>query len=321
MRLPFVLEAAQDRWVGSGPCPATPPFPENNVTNASRTDVVCEHAHALSWRTMDWPNTLGIGFLHAGCLLAPFYFSWSGLAVAIFLWWACGGLGICLCYHRLLTHRSFRTPRIVEYFLTVLGTMNWQGSPIRWVGQHRIHHKHSDGDGDPHSPEHGFNWSHILWCLTRDPEDRNARDAARDLQRDRFIRSLDRYHYLPQIMLGVVLYFIGTFTVGAGLSWVIWGCFVRSVLVYHATWFVNSAGHTWGYRNFDLEDNSRNSWWVALLSFGEGWHNNHHASQRTARHGLRWYEFDMTYLTIRLMGLVGLARDIVPPKGRAQATG
>ena len=236
--------------------------------------------------------------------------------MAGFLWWLCGGLGICVCFHRLLTHRSFKTPKIVEYVLTILGTMNWQGSPIKWVGVHRLHHQHSDEEEDPHSPKHGFNWSHVLWCVIKAPKGSRRRDAAKDLQRDPVMRIIDRWHFVPLILLAFAVYFLGEFLFQAGWSWVVWGVCVRTVFTYHATWFVNSAGHTWGYRNFDTGDDSKNIWWVSLLSFGEGWHNNHHASQRSARHGMRWWEFDMTYLTIRLMKLMGLARDIIEPNGK-----
>lgn len=256
--------------------------------------------------------------MHLGCLLAPFCFTWSGLGIALVLWWFCGGLGICLCFHRLLTHRSFKTFRPIEYFLTLLGTMNWQGSPIKWVGTHRLHHKHSDEDEDPHSPQHGFNWSHVLWCITKAEEGSNPRQAARDLQRDVIMRWIDRLHFLPQFILAGVLFTVGHFTLEAGLSWLVWGCFVRTVWVYHVTWFVNSASHTWGYQNFETGDNSRNTWWVALLGFGEGWHNNHHAMQRSASHGMRWWEIDTTYWVIKVMSWFGLAYDIVGTDGKTR---
>lgn len=261
-----------------------------------------------------WSNFVGIGIMHLGCILAPFYFSWSAVGVAAVLWWMAGGLGVCLCYHRLLTHRSFRTPKVVEYFLTILGTLNWQGGPIRWVGGHRLHHKHSDTDDDPHTPHHGFNWSHVLWTMTKDPPGHEPSAAARDLQRDPVHVIIDRFHFVWQIFLAIGLFFAGKAVGGTnvGIAWVVWGCCVRTVFTYHATWFVNSAAHTWGYRSHDTTDDSRNNWWVAILSFGEGWHNNHHAHQRAAAHGRRWWELDLTYLTIRAMWLLGLASEIVP---------
>ena len=278
--------------------------------------VPAQPSERFRFRNLDWTNTIGIGAMHLGCLLAPFFFSWSGLIVALFLWWCCGGLGICLCFHRLLTHRSFKTPRVIKYFLTLLGTMNWQGSPIKWVGTHRLHHKHSDDDEDPHSPRHGFNWAHMLWCLTKDSPGANPRLAALDLKRDLIMKWIDRFHYVPQFVLAGVLFAVGHFVFEAGVSWVIWGCCVRTVWVYHVTWFVNSASHTWGYQSFDTGDNSRNTWWVALLGFGEGWHNNHHAVQRSAAHGMRWWEIDTTWWVIKVMSWIGLASEIVGPDGR-----
>lgn len=260
-----------------------------------------------------WPHFLAIGALHVVCLAAPFTFSWSALAVAVVLYWVICGFGISMGYHRLLTHRGFETSRAFRYFLAVLGTMNYQGGPIHWVGIHRIHHRDSDQDEDPHSPQHGFLWAHLLWCLVRDPLDRDLSVAALDLKKEPVMVWLNRWFWVPQVALGVALYFLG------GWSWVVWGVAVRTVFTYHTTWLVNSASHVWGYRNFETRDHSRNNWWVALISFGEGWHNNHHAHQRSARHGMRWFEFDPTWLTLCLLQWVGVVRDVyavkVPARG------
>ncbi len=297
-------------------CPPAPrpiAIAAETPTQASKRDLLGQYEHTLRIRDLDPTIFAGIAGLHIAAALAPFFFSWSGLGLAIILWWVVGGLGITLCYHRLLTHRSFKTPKFVEYFLTALGTMSWQGPPIKWVGTHRIHHTHSDGEGDPHSPKHGFNWAHMLWCLRRDPPGWNPCDAAKDLQRDKVLAFIDRHHFVAQFVLAGALY-LGGWAWGGwwlGVSWVVWGVAVRTVFVYHATWFVNSASHTWGYRNYETDDDSRNNWWVALLGFGEGWHNNHHAHQRAAAHGRRWWEFDMTYLTIKAMQAVGLASAVV----------
>jgi len=267
----------------------------------------------ISFRQLDWPVVIGIGGVHLGLLAAPFYFTWSGLGILLVLTWLTGGVGITLCYHRLLTHRSFRSPKWFEYLITVCGSLAWQGSSVQWVGTHRIHHQHSDDQKDPHSPKEGFAWSHMFWCMHKDPG-RRAADAARDLRRDVFHRVMNRVGWLFQITLAVVLYVLGEWIAGVGVSWVLWGICARTVAVYHSTWFVNSAAHTWGYRNYDTKDQSANLWWVALLSFGEGWHNNHHRFPRSAAHGLRRSEFDLTYWTIRLLALVGLAKDIVLPE-------
>jgi stearoyl-CoA desaturase (delta-9 desaturase) len=268
----------------------------------------------ITWADLDWTNVIGIGSMHLACLAAPFFFAWSSLGIAALFWWICGGLGVCLCYHRLLTHRSFKTYKPVEYILAFIGTSNWQGGPVQWVGTHRLHHKHSDEEDDPHSPRHGFNWAHVLWCLCKEHGSMRAVDAAKDLQRDKVHAFINKHHYLSQIVIAAVLGAAGWMVGGWWLatSWVIWGVAVRIVFTYHATWFVNSAAHTWGYQTHKTGDDSRNNWWVSILSFGEGWHNNHHAHQRAAAHGRAWWEFDPTYLTIKGMQLVGLAWDVVP---------
>jgi len=262
---------------------------------------------------------LGIGVMHIVALgaLLPSTFSWSGLALAVFFAWLTGGIGITLCYHRLLTHRSFKTPKWFEYLLTACGCLAWQGGPVTWVGVHRLHHKHSDSDHDPHSPQHGFTWAHILWTLHDRIEGINGKDAAKDLLRDPGHRLLDRYFWAPQFILTAFLLFVGWMLGGwqLAVSWVVWAIALRTVAVFHITWFVNSAAHTWGYQNYkSTGEYSTNLWWVALLSFGEGWHNNHHALPRSAAHGLRWFEFDLTYWTIRVLSWVGLAKQIVMPR-------
>jgi stearoyl-CoA desaturase (delta-9 desaturase) len=268
---------------------------------------------------LNWSTTTGIVFMHVFALLAvvPAFFHWSGLILVPVLYYLSGGLGICLGYHRMLTHRSFQTFKPIEYLITVLGTLSWQGGPIRWVGTHRIHHAESDGPDDPHTPKHGFTWSHIFWCFFKWPDGRDPMEVTRDLQRDKFMLLIDRYFYVPQFILAGVLFGLGWWILGTwqgGVCWMVWGVAVRTVLTYHTTWFVNSASHTWGYRNFRTDDGSRNNWWVALMSFGEGWHNNHHAQQRSAAHGMRWWEIDTTYWVILLMEKVGLAKRVVRPK-------
>jgi fatty-acid desaturase len=286
---------------------------------SSDTESTQGYQHrGITIKKLDWPVVIGITAMHLGCLWAPFYFSWSAFFAAVFLYWLTGAIGITLCYHRLLTHRSFKTPKWFEYLLTTIACLAWQGGPVQWVGIHRLHHKHSDEELDPHTPKHGFTWAHMLWCMHRNPGGHNAAEAAKDLDRNPTMRMINKYFWVPQFLLLPAVYYAGEAAAHfglqtSGLSWLVWAVCVRTVFVYHSTWFVNSASHTWGYRNYETGDISTNLWWVALLSFGEGWHNNHHAHQRSAAHGLRWFEMDMTYWTIRLLGLVGLARDIVLP--------
>jgi stearoyl-CoA desaturase (delta-9 desaturase) len=272
-------------------------------------------------RYVAWAPLLWIAGLHLGALLAfvPAFFSWSAVAVCAFLTWATAGVGICMTYHRLLTHRSFAVrPRRLEYLLTVLGCCASEGGAIGWVADHRKHHAHSDDEHDPHSPERGLGWAHVFWWMTPDVTSRHTATHyakwAPDLARDPVHVWLDTHHYLFPIAMGVGLYALG------GLPWLVWGGFVRSTLVLHATWLVNSAGHRWGYRSYETRDNSTNLWWVALLTFGEGWHNNHHALPTSARHGLRWWEVDVTFWAIQALAWVGLAHSVkVPEPARAGA--
>ncbi len=277
------------------------------------------HRGGIQWSNLHWTVIIGIAGIHLLAFLAvlPMFFSWTGLILCVVLFWLTGGVGITLCYHRLLTHRSFKTPKWFEYVLAIIGTLAWQGGPVEWVGVHRLHHKHADTDHDPHSPTHGFTWSHIFWTLHRKLEGISAVDAAKDLQRDAGHRWINRLFFVPQLVLALGLFGLGWLISGwvFGASMVIWGVALRTVLVFHITWFVNSASHTWGYQNYkDTGDQSTNLWWVALLGFGEGWHNNHHAHPRSAAHGLRWFEFDLTYWTIRFLALIGLASDLKMPE-------
>ena len=219
-------------------------------------------------------------------------------------------------YHRLHTHRSYETLKGLEYFFAVCGTLTLEGGPIFWTACHRIHHQYSDHEGDPHTPHDGRWWAHMLWTLFGDPM--NADTAvmgkyAPDLMNDRFYRVLSKWHWVPLVVLGLGLLAVG------GLPWLLWGVFFRVVFGLHCTWLVNSATHLWGSRRFQTSDDSRNSWWVALLTFGEGWHNNHHAYPTSARHGLGRFEFDPCWLQIKLLEKVGLAWDVRVPS-EAQLT-
>lgn len=263
----------------------------------------------------NWPSILWIGMIHAGVVLAPFTFTWSALVVCLILY-LLTSFGVTMGFHRLLTHRSFQTPKVVEYFLTVLGSLANQGGVLQWVATHRVHHAHSDKPGDPHTPRDGGWWAHMLWLLRHDPvldDPAQRRHYVKDLAKDPVHRLLQRCHVLLPLALAGLLYGLGEVWGGVGLSWLIWGIFVRTTYTYHATWLVNSATHMWGYRSYETKDDSTNLWWVGLLSFGEGWHNNHHAFPRSARHGLRWWEVDLTYLLIRLLSFVGLAKQVHLP--------
>ncbi|MBF2079673.1 MAG: fatty acid desaturase [Synechococcales cyanobacterium T60_A2020_003] len=260
---------------------------------------------------LNWPNITFFAIIHALVLLAPWFFSWSAIGVVIVLHWLFGSIGICLGYHRLLTHRSFQVPKPLEYAIAIIGAMALQGGPIFWVSGHRRHHLYTeDVDKDPYSARRGFWWSHMLWLLHKraDVFSRNEyQKYAPDLARDPFYRWLDQYFLLLQIPLGIVLYLCG------GWSFVLYGLVIRTVLLWHSTWLINSATHMTGYRSHPSNDNSRNLWWAAILTYGEGWHNNHHAYPNVAKAGWRWWEIDMTWWAIVLLQQLGLARKVVMP--------
>jgi len=296
---------------------------------------------AVSLNRVVWfPAIFLVGY-HLLALLAllPWFFSWTGVILAIVGDYVFGVLGINLCYHRLLAHRGFRCPKWLEHTLAILGFCCLQDTPARWVAVHRRHHQHADEQPDPHSPLVNFLWGHMGWIVVENRElDRLGiyERYARDILRDPFYKRLERNLWqLWIILISWAVFFLGGFAaslmlggttmeaVQFGLSLLIWGVFVRTVAVWHQTWAVNSIAHRWGYRNYATDEDSRNNVFVGLISNGEGWHNNHHADPRSARHGHRWWEIDTTYLTIRLLVLLGLARDVVLPNPRlvAQATG
>jgi stearoyl-CoA desaturase (delta-9 desaturase) len=282
---------------------------KDRVVKPAKRDVIRDtfKVEPITWKNADWPVVGWMLLMHAGCLAAPFFFSWSGLAVAFVLYWMTGCLGITLCYHRYLAHRSFKLAKPIEFLCHVCGVFALQGSPSIWASTHRVHHARSDKAGDPHSPRDGKWWSHMEWLFLdrverRDPEFRDR--VVPDLMRDPMVKFFDKTFFLWTIALGVALYAIG------GMSWLLWGLCVRMVFTYHVTWCVNSATHLWGYRNYETTDDSRNLWWVAVLANGEGWHNNHHAYPRVARAGHKWWEVDVTYGVILLLKACGLAWDV-----------
>jgi fatty-acid desaturase len=256
---------------------------------------------------INWVSLITFGVFHIGAVTAFFFFSWPAFFTALILYWITLSLGIGMGYHRLLTHRSYQPVKWIEYFLAICGTLALEGGPISWVATHRIHHRFSDKAGDPHTPSDGKWWSHIIWMVVGDAthaDTTRCSHYAPDLCKDRFMVWLSKYNYVPLVILAIVLFLCG------GLSFLLLGVFFRVTMGLHATWMVNSLTHFWGGRRFATSDSSRNNWFVALLSFGEGWHNNHHAHPTSARHGLAWYEFDLTWMTIRLLQTLGLARSV-----------
>ena len=248
---------------------------------------------------------------HIGAVVALFMFSWKALFVSLFLWWISGSLGIGMGYHRLLTHRGYKTPKWVEYFLTVCATLALEGGPIFWVATHRIHHQLTDKPGDPHSPRDGKWWSHMGWIVMGKAMHQSTTELAPyvpDLRKDKVHVWLSKYHWIPVVVLGLTILAFG------GIQMLMWTMFLRTVVGLHATWLVNSATHIWGSQRFQTGDDSTNNFLIAVLTFGEGWHNNHHSHPTAARHGLRWWEVDMNWYGIQVLRALGLAWDIKLPR-------
>ena len=256
---------------------------------------------------------IGLGLIHliACAALLPGCFSWSAVTVFLALHVA-GSLGIAFGYHRFLAHGSVALRKPVAYLVVFIGSLAFQGGPIDWIATHRAHHAHTDRQGDPHNANRGLLWAHVTWIFRTNTARIEAAAVRRwvpDLAADPFYRVLEAWHLPLQTALGIVLFVTG------GLPCVVWGIFLRLVVTYHCTWLVNSAAHAVGYRNFATDDRSRNNWFVSLMTFGEGWHNNHHAFPYSAKHGLRWFELDLTYGIICVLRWARLADAVlVPPR-------
>ncbi|HMO80575.1 MAG TPA: fatty acid desaturase [Pyrinomonadaceae bacterium] len=265
--------------------------------------AVSEEKNAkINWTTLGF-----VAVFHLFAIAAILTFSWANLAAGVIVWWVAGSLGIGLGYHRLLTHRGFKVPKWLEYTLTTFGALALQSGPLSWVTTHRVHHAFTETEKDPHSPRHGTYWSHIGWIFRGTAQNQTPATVKRycpDLADDRFHQLLDRHYYVPTVVVGILLLAIG------GWTMVLWGVFLRTVVGWHLTWLVNSATHLWGTRRFATRDDSRNNPLIAVFTFGEGWHNNHHAYPRSARHGLAWYEIDQNWIQIKLLEKLGLAKDV-----------
>jgi stearoyl-CoA desaturase (delta-9 desaturase) len=285
----------------------------------------------------DWPAIGGLAVYHLLAPLAflPWFFSWTGIALGALGMFVYGTLGINLCYHRVLTHRGLLLPKWLERTFVTLGVCCLQDTPGRWVAIHRLHHRHVDEQRDPHSPLVTLLWGHMGWIIVKnfDTADMEVYGRyARDVLRDPYYLGLEQHDlWLVWINLAQWLIYFG---IGFGVGWVmkeqlvpaiqfglsvwLWGVIVRTVVVWHITWSVNSLAHRWGYQTYATGDNSRNNWFVAWISNGEGWHNNHHADPAAAAHCHQWWEFDVTWRTIQLLECVGLATNVVRPKVWAQ---
>ncbi|XP_034696113.1 palmitoyl-monogalactosyldiacylglycerol delta-7 desaturase, chloroplastic-like [Vitis riparia] len=261
------------------------------------------------WNSMDVATAGVILAIHFLSVFAPFVFNWSAFWLAMALYAVTGLLGITLSYHRNLSHKSFKLPKWLEYSFAYCGVQALQGNPTDWVSTHRYHHQFCDSERDPHTPMRGFWHSHMNWLFDHNSvtEKCGKPNNVGDLEKQPFYRFISKTYILHPVALGALLYALG------GFPFLVWGMGVRIVWVYHITWLVNSACHVWGKQAWNTGDLSRNNWWVGLLAFGEGWHNNHHAFEYSARHGLEWWQIDMTWYVVRFLQALGLATDVKLP--------
>lgn len=279
----------------------------------------------LKWNNIDWVVLGWMVFVHAGALAAPFFFSWTAAGVCLLFHWLTCSIGICLGYHRFLSHRSLKLSAPAKFFVLWCGANSAEGTPLTWAATHRLHHQRSDQHGDPHSPGEGTWWSHMLWLFGMMPAKMNERlfnKYVPELMKDRMVLFFEKTTALWLVLTGVTLLGTGWWMAGTfgALSMLLWGMCLRMTLAYHSTWFVNSATHLWGYRNYETTDKSRNLWWVAIAAYGEGWHNNHHAHPGLAPAGHRPWEIDPTWWVIKGLRFFGFATDVkenIPPTGSA----
>jgi stearoyl-CoA desaturase (delta-9 desaturase) len=287
-----------------------------------------------------WSYAVPIVLFHLLLPLAfvPYFFSWTGVLLVPIGNYVFCSLGIGAGFHRLLTHRSYKCTLWFEHLLAILGTCSMQQAPARWVLVHRMHHQHSDHQDDPHSPMVNWFWGHMGWVMFQNRSMQsmaNYERYAKDLLQDPFYMKLERNGMWFVVgLIHALLFFLAGYGAGYwmsgtaagalqfGLSILLWGVVVRVIYSWHVTWGVNSFGHMFGYRNYNTDENSRNNWLFALLTNGDGWHNNHHADPRAAAHGFhRWWEFDVTYMSICLFRKLGIVTDIVPIRRDLESDG
>ena len=254
-----------------------------------------------------WDTIFFVGAFHVLAIAALFTLSWANAAAAFTTWWIAGSWGIGIGFHRLLTHKGFKTSRWLTRVLATFGTLAVQSGPIAWVTTHRIHHAFTETDRDPHSPRNGTYWAHMGWIFRGtaqvQPETAIQRYSP-DLIKDKYLVFIDKYYWATAVVVGAILFMIG------GWTMVLSGIFLRTVLGWHFTWLVNSATHLWGTRRFETRDDSRNNGFIAAVTFGEGWHNNHHAFPRSAKHGLTPREFDVNWVQIKALEKLGLISEV-----------
>ncbi len=272
--------------------------------------VTPDHTHTQSFRRIDWIKSLPFFGVHLACLAAFFVgVSWKALILCLALY-AVRMFGITAGYHRYFSHRSYRTSRPFQFVLAWIGCSAVQKGPLWWASHHRHHHQHSDQEMDVHSPEReGFWWSHVGWILSRKYEETDL-NAIKDFARYPELRWLNRFHVVPGVLLAVLCFL--------ALSWqgLVWGFFISTVLLYHGTFVINSLCHMFGKVRYKTTDTSRNSLLLALITLGEGWHNNHHYYATSTNMGFFWWEVDVSYYVLRLLSFLGIVWEIKRPPQR-----
>mmetsp|Transcript_65662 Transcript_65662/g.156956 ORF Transcript_65662/g.156956 Transcript_65662/m.156956 type:complete len:398 (-) Transcript_65662:99-1292(-) len=264
---------------------------------------------AREWKGKDIGYAAFFTIMHAGAAMAPFFFTWPAFFTFLVGYLITGMFGITLSYHRQLAHLSFKTPKWLEYIFAYCGVLALQSHPINWVSSHRHHHGGTETEHDVHSPLDGFWWSHMGWLMDREGTwMRENKKNAKDLRSQWYYRFLAKTYPLHAIVMPIV----GLYAMG-GLPFLLWGFFFRVCWVWHVTWAVNSVSHVWGFKDWNTADNSMNNWAVGVLAFGEGWHNNHHAFETSCRHGLKWWQVDFTWYTIKMLSFLGLASNLKYP--------
>lgn len=268
-------------------------------------------------RETDWLRVVPFVLLHLSCLLVLVVgWSWWALALAVGFYWL-RMFAITAFYHRYFSHRSFKTSRVVQFGFALLGSSAVQRGPIWWASHHRAHHKHADQEADVHSPnQDGFWWSHVGWILSRG-NFRPRLELTPDLVRFPELRFLDRFDVLTPMFTLAAFFGLGQWAQASGWNTsgaqlVVWGFCISTVVTYHITFCINSLAHRVGRRVYATNDNSRNNFWLSILTLGEGWHNNHHRYPASVRQGFRWWQLDVTYYLLRLMALLGLVWDLTP---------
>lgn len=298
--------------------PVPKPSPEAQVSQPNAKKVFMSNVFRVlkrprfsdrPWGPQDKTYAGFFIILHAMCFAAPATFSWPMAALAFVTYFVTGCMGITFSFHRQLSHRAFTTPKWLEYFMAYCGTQAIQGDPITWVSDHRYHHVHTDTPLDLHSPYEGFWFSHMGWMFEEHVHDKRAptMSNASDMTKQPFYAHLKKFYFLHLMLKFAFMYAV------AGIPGVIWGGAVATVFLWHVTFCVNSASHLWGTQPFRTGDQSRNNWWVGILAFGEGWHNNHHAFEFSARHGILKNQFDITWYMVRGLQKLGLATNVKLP--------